>query len=163
MLIGHRTYGHSQIERRGVHNKITIGKYCSIAKGIVMDGGFGHNPEFISTYPFHSFDGVGNNHLICKGDINIGNDVWIGEDSLIMSGVTIGDGAVIGARSIITKDVEPYTVVVGTNRIIRKRFNEEQIKKLLEIQWWNWDDDKVRDNVYLLTSGDINDFISMHG
>lgn len=163
MLVGHRTYGHSQIERRGVHNNITIGRYCSIAKGVVMDGGFGHNPDFISTYPFHTFDGVGNNHLVCKGDIIIGNDVWIGEHSLIMSGVTIGDGAVIGARAIITKDVEPYSVVVGTNRVIRKRFTDEQIKNLLEIEWWNWEDHKVLANAHLLTSNNINEFISKHG
>lgn len=164
LKMGSGTYG--TIIRRGTHNHIRIGNYCSIAEGCVFDGGFGHNPRFVSTYPFNeklagceNLDG----HPVCKGDIYIGNDVWVGEGCMIMSGVTIGDGAIIGARSIVTKNIEPYAVAVGSPaKIVRKRFTDTQIDYLLKIQWWSWTEDKIIKNAHLLMSENIDDFINKH-
>lgn len=143
-------------------NNVTIGKYCSIAQGVIVDGGFNHNMNFVSTFPFNSIQGCEHltGHPVCKGDIVIGNDVWIGEDAIIMSGVTIGDGAVIAARSIVTKDVEPYSMVAGSSAKFKKyRFTKEQIGALLEIKWWDWPHEKIVENAPLLM-GDIETFIS---
>ncbi len=96
-----------------------------------------------------------------KRKVYIGNDVWIGARSIIFEGVTIGDGAVIAANSIISKDVRPYAVVGGVNRLIRYRFTPEQIEKLLQIQWWNWSDEKIHENAELLQ--DVESFIKKHG
>lgn len=163
LIIGEHTYG--TIIRRGDMNNIIVGKYCSLASGIVADSGFNHNTEFISTYPFNVMKGVEAKHInTCKGDINIGNDVWIGEDVLIMAGVNIGDGAVIGARSIVTKDVRCYDIVGGIPaKLIRQRFLSEQIKYLMHIKWWDWPLEKVLANAHLLNDTDINKFLTIHG
>jgi len=154
--IGEHTYCSGHYHRKGDMNEINIGRYCSIADGVIFDSGWNHNIENISTYPFHAWIyPTGENNNVCKGDINIGNDVWIGQDAIIMSGVMIGSGAVIGARSIITKDVKPYTVVVGNNRVVKKRFGFEHQIKLLEMQWWNWTDQQVKEAVPMLLDNDI--------
>lgn len=164
LKIGQGTY--ESITRRGTLNSITIGNYSSIAYGCICDGGFGYNTRFITTYPLN--EKLKNcahlaGHPVCRGDIHIGSDVWIGEGCLIMSGVTIGDGAVVGARSIVTKDILPYSIVVGSPaRITRKRFTDEQINRLLDIKWWNWNEQKIIDNAHLLMSEDINSFITAH-
>lgn len=162
---GAYTYG-LPITRRGTHNSVVIGKYTSIATGVVFDGGFSHNYKNVSTYPFNpNMPGCNElplNLVIPVKDIIVGNDAWIGEDSMIMAGVTIGDGAVIGARSIITKDVAPYTIVVGHHRVLGNRFNPEQIKQLMQIKWWDWPDEKVRQNAHLLLNEDIDNFINNH-
>jgi len=164
LKIGQGSY--ESITRRGTLNSIIIGNYSSIADGCICDGGFGHNTKFVTTYPFNQklkncAHLVG--HPVCRGDIHIGNDVWIGEGCLIMSGVTIGDGAVIGARSIITNDIPPYTIAVGSPaKITRKRFADDQINRLLDIKWWNWSEQKIIDNAHLLMSEDIDSFITAH-
>ncbi len=164
LKIGQGSY--ESITRRGTLNSITIGNYSSIADGCICDGGFGHNTKFVATYPFNQKLNncahlVG--HPVCRGDIRIGSDVWIGEGCLIMSGVTIGDGAVIGARSIVTKDIPPYTIVVGSPaKMTRKRFTDEQINRLIDIKWWNWNEQKIIDNAHLLMSEDIDSFITAH-
>lgn len=150
---------------RGNHNNVTIGKYSSIAQGVIIDCGFSHNIKNVSTYPFNpNMTGCGHLplNLKIKGDVTIGHDVYIGEDAIIMSNVNIGHGAVIGIRSIITKDIEPYSIVVGANRVVGKRFTDEQIKRLLEICWWDWPDERVRQNANLLLSEDIDNFINNH-
>jgi len=99
-------------------------------------------------------------HPSTKGDVTIGNDVWVGINTLVLSGVSIGDGAVIGASSVVANDVPPYTVVAGNPaRLIRRRFDDETIKKLLEMKWWNWDIQKIKDNMPLLRSNHIAEFI----
>jgi acetyltransferase-like isoleucine patch superfamily enzyme len=164
LIMGKRTYGH--VIRRGAGNSVTIGKYCSLAAGLIIDGGFGHNTEFITTYPFNvMFDECKEltGHPVWKGDVTIGNDVWIGEDCLIMSGVTIGDGAVIGARSIVTKNIDPYSINVGApTRKVKQRFTDEQISDLLKIKWWDWEEDVILENSHLLMSKDIQQFIDKH-
>lgn len=144
MNVGAYTYGHENIVRRGQFNEINIGKFCSIADGVIFDGGFNHNTDFVSTYPFFNRHGLGVQNVVCKGDINIGNDVWICEDVIIMSGVTIGDGAVIGAKSIVTKDVAPYTIVAGCPaKPIKMRFDVNDIADLLQIRWFDWPIEKI--------------------
>ena len=102
-------------------------------------------------------------HPTCKGDIKIGNDVWIGATSTIMSGVTIGDGAVVGAGSTITKDVPPFSIVAGNpGKIVKYRFTKEQIEKLLQIAWWNWEEFKIKENAMLMWSSNIDEFIKKH-
>lgn len=97
-----------------------------------------------------------------KGDIVIGNDVWIGYDAVIMAGVTIGDGAIIGTRAVVTKDVEPYSIVGGVPaKEIRKRFAPDVIKKLTELQWWNWAQDKIQKSLNAIQSGDVEALESM--
>ena len=160
LIAGRYTYGLPVI-RRGQSNKVKIGAFCSIAEGVIFDGGFQHNMKFVSTYPFPTyFNNCGHltGHVTCKGDITIGNDVWIGEGVCIMGGVTIGDGAVIGFRSIISKDVQPYEIVAGApQKVIRKRFTDEQIKILLEIRWWDWGELQIQKAAHLLMSENIDE------
>lgn len=161
MTVGVGTYGQSNIVRRGEMNNITIGKYCSIASNIVIDGGFNHNTDFVSTYPFYNMHGLGEQNVICKGDVIIGNDVWICENVLIMSGVVIGNGAVIGANSIVTKDVEPYSIYAGSPaKCIKMRFDVNDIKQLQNIRWWDWSEQKIMDELPSATN--IKEFINKH-
>lgn len=144
--------------------KLIIGKYCSIACGAkFMFTSGNHKMASLSTYPFPLFDeewGLDGANITDawdnNGDIVIGNDVWIGYEAVIMQGVHIGDGAIIGTRALVTKDVAPYTIVGGVPaREIRKRFSEGTIEKLLELQWWNWEDVKVQKNLQNIMSGNI--------
>ncbi len=159
--IGKNSYSYAT--RRGDANDVIIGKYCSIAEGVIFDSGMNHEPKYISTFPFHTiWSELQSNIRIKDKNIFIGDDVWIAEAVTIMSGVKIGSGAIIGTKSVITKDVEPYSVVVGANRIVRYRYTDEQIEKLLKIKWWDWSDEKVKENVPLLHSTNIQEFIDKH-
>lgn len=163
-IVGKHSYGNPQ--RRGIANNVNIGNFCSIAEGVIFDGGFQHNTKYISTFPFSSkFYGCENlpTHIVNKGDINIGNDVWIGEQAVIMGGVTIGDGAVIGFRTIISKDVEPYAIAVGApQKVLRYRFDEINIQKLLEIKWWNWSDEQIIKAAPILMSENIDELYNYY-
>ena len=146
-----------------IGDKLIIGKFCSIASNVrfMMNGG-NHAMNGFSTYPFKAFGGqwAVKHHmpLASKGDIVIGNDVWIGNSATIMSGVKIGDGAIIGMNSLITKDVPAYTIVGGNPaKEIRKRFDEETIKLLLALKWWDWDVQKITDNLEVITNGKIEE------
>lgn len=156
--IGEYTYGNPTV--KGDMNLVKIGKYCSIGPNVILDGGWNHDPELITTYPFHTFSGEIQNNNICRGDIVIGNDVWIGQDAIIMSGVTIGDGAIIGARSIITKDVEPYSIVVGSNRFVKYRFSPKEIRQLINLKWWDKPHNQLVKIAGLLLSKDVNALIN---
>jgi len=157
LTIGKYTYGDPI--RRGSMNEITIGNFCSIAEGVVFDSGFQHNSKNISTFPFSTkFEGCEHlpSHIVNKGNILIGSDVWIGEGACIMGGVCIGDGAVIGMRSIISKDVAPYTIVAGApQKVIRNRFVDVDIKLLMQMRWWDWTDEHIKEAAPLLMSDNI--------
>lgn len=146
------------------HDKLIIGKFCSIACGAkFIFNSANHTLSSLSTYPFPIFFeewglDVKNitNAWDNKGDIVIGNDVWIGYEAVIMSGVTIGDGAIIGTRAVVTKDVPPYTIVGGVPaKPIRKRFSEDVISCLLEIRWWDWSKERIAENINAIQSGCI--------
>lgn len=154
LVKGHRTYGTPELQ--GDMNNVIIGNYCSIAPNVKIDCGWNHATDLISTFPFHSLPHAGSPNMnTCKGDVIIGSDVWIGMDSIIGSGVTIGHGSVIGTRSFISKDVEPYSIMVGANRLIKKRFSPLHIEKLLEIAWWDWPEPEVILAVPFLNTRDV--------
>ena len=99
-----------------------------------------------------------------KGNIIIGNDVWIGFEAIILSGVTIGDGAIIGTRAVVTKDVPPYTIVGGVPaKPIRKRFSDYVISELLKLQWWNWSENRIKKNIAAIQAGQIENLRSLEG
>jgi len=140
-----------------------IGAFCSIAVGVKIYLGGEHRIDWVTTYPFSILWQAGKHikgHPKTKGDIYIGNDVWIGVDAIIMSGVNIGDGAVIGARTVVTNDVPPYSVAVGNPaRVVKKRFNDETIGRLLKINWWNWNDAQIEKALPMLLSNNIEGFL----
>ena len=144
-----------------VEDKLVIGKFCMIASDVkfIMNGA-NHLTNSLTTYPFAIFgngweNAMNGKQYPQKGDINIGNDVWIGYNATIMAGVTIGDGAIVATNSTVIRDVEPYSIVGGNPAIeIKKRFSKETIKRLLKLKWWNWTIKKITNNVQYLT--DIN-------
>ncbi len=150
------------------NDKLMIGKFCSIACGAkFIFNSANHTLSSLSTYPFPIFFeewelDVKNitNAWDNKGDIVIGNDVWIGYEAVIMAGVTIGDGAIIGTGAVVTKDIPPYTIVGGIPaKPIRKRFKQETIDILLKIKWWNWSDEKIYKHILDIHNGNIENLI----
>lgn len=146
------------------HDKLQIGKFCSIACGAkFLFNSANHTLSSLSTYPFPLFfEEWGlekkdvTNAWDNKGDIVIGNDVWIDYEAVVLTGVTIGDGAIIGTRAVVTKNVPPYTIVGGVPaKLIKKRFSEETISALLEIQWWNWSKERNARNIGAIQCGNI--------
>lgn len=145
-------------------DKLKIGKFCSIACGAkFLFNSANHALDSLSTYPFPLFFEEWNlekekvtEAWDNRGDIVIGNDVWIGYEAVILSGVTVGDGAIIGTRAVVTKDVPPYTIVGGVPaKAIRKRFDEKVIKELLKIKWWDWTEEKIARNIENIKTGCI--------
>jgi virginiamycin A acetyltransferase len=145
-----------------IGDKLIIGKFCMIASDVqfIMNGA-NHLTKAISSFPFAIFgedwkNAMDGKNYPTKGNTEIGNDVWIGFNSIIMPGVKIGDGAIIATNSTVTKNVEPYSIVGGNPaKEIKKRFSKEQIEKLLEIKWWNWEIEKITENVQNLTGENI--------
>jgi acetyltransferase-like isoleucine patch superfamily enzyme len=162
LIVGEYTYGN--VNRRGNMNNVIIGKFCSIAINVIVDSGFNHNTSWVSTYPFNVNWGTDTPHnATCKGDIIIGNDVWIGENVIIMGGLNIGNGAIIGAGAVVTKDVKPYTIVGGVPaKEIKKRFTEEQISILQEMKWWDWNESEIRKIAKYLMSTDVESLINYY-
>ena len=144
-------------------DQLIIGKFCMIASDVkfIMNGA-NHLSNAISTYPFSIFGNGWENAMEGKaypnkGNIEIGNDVWIGYNATIMAGVKIGDGAIIATNATVVSDVKPYTIVGGNPaKEIKKRFSPEIIERLLKLQWWNWDIEKITKNVQNLTDLDID-------
>ena len=146
-----------------VGDRLIIGKFCAIARGttFIMNGA-NHKLNGFSTYPFYIF---GNGwqrvspqagELPYKGDTVIGNDVWIGYKATFMPGITVGDGAIIAAESVVVSDVPAYTIVGGNPaRRIRQRFDDDAVRLLLDVAWWNWDIEKITRNLEYIVSADI--------
>lgn len=143
-------------------DKLIIGKFCSIACGAkFLFTSANHKMSSLSTYPFPIFyeewglDAKDiRNAWDNKGDIVIGNDVWIGYEAVIMAGVTIGDGAIIGTRAVVTKDVPPYTIVGGVPaKPIRKRFDDATVERLIKLRWWDWEHDKIAQSIAAIQAG----------
>lgn len=144
------------------HDRLVIGKFCSIACGACfLFNSANHTMRSLSTYPFPLFFeewGLDSKDVTAawenKGDIVVGNDVWIGYEAVVLAGVTIGDGAVIGTRAVVTKDVPPYTIVGGVPaQPIKKRFPDKAVADLLEIRWWDWPREKIARNLTAIQEG----------
>ena len=147
------------------NDRLIIGKFCSIACGAkVVFTSANHSMKSLSTYPFPIFFeewGLDKKDVSTawdnKGDIVIGNDVWIGYEAVVLSGVHIGDGAIIGTRAVVTRDVPPYTIVGGVPaKKIRMRYNEETVGRLLQLRWWDWPPAKIKENLRFIMEGDID-------
>ena len=147
-------------------DRLIIGKFCSIACGAkFLFNSANHTLSSLSTYPFPLFFeewGLEKRNVAAswdnKGDIVIGNDVWIGYEAVIMAGVTIGDGAIIGARAVVTKDVPPYMVAGGIPaKPIKKRYPEETIAALSELKWWDWPEERIAQNLHAIQAGKLNE------
>ncbi len=167
--IGEYTYGTPEIFWWEESVTLKIGRFCSIAEGVKIFLGGNHRTDWVTTYPFSAKEMTATwptateivGHPTSKGDIIIGNDVWLGAHSSILSGISIGDGAVIGAHAVVTKDVPSYTIVAGNPaKIIRRRFSASQIELLLEIRWWDWEPEKIAHYLPLMCSPDIDRFLS---
>lgn len=152
------------------HDRLTIGKFCSIACGAkFIFNCANHTLKSLSTYTFPLFFeewDLPKSEVATawdnKGDIIIGNDVWIGYDAVIMAGVHIGDGAIIGTRAVVTKDVEPYSIVGGVPaKEIRKRFAPDVVAKLLELKWWDWPSEKIENHIAAIQSGNIDELLNI--
>lgn len=152
-------------------DKLIIGKFVQIAHGVrFITSSANHKTSGFSTYPFMNFMMTSQTtredikemfeEAPDKGDIVVGNDVWIGLEATIMPGVKIGDGAIIGAKSLVTRDVKPYTVVAGNPaKTIKKRFSKEEIDSLQKIQWWNWDIKTIEKNYRVITGNSIDELL----
>lgn len=147
------------------HDRLVIGKFCSIACGAkFLFTSANHTMRALSTYPFPLFFeewGLDKADVTQawdnKGDIVVGNDVWIGYEAVILAGVTIGDGAIIGARAVVTKDVAPYTIVGSVPaKLIRRRFSDEIIAQLESMQWWNWPRERITRNIPYIQAGQLD-------
>lgn len=152
------------------HERLIIGKFCSIAcSAKFLFNCANHTLKSLSTYTFPLFYedwDLKKSDVVTawdnKGDIVIGNDVWIGYEAVIMAGVHIGNGAIIATRAVVTKDVPPYTIVGGIPaKPIRKRFTDDTIQKLEALQWWNWSFEKIKQSLPNLTSGDIDGLLTL--
>ncbi len=164
--IGDYTYGHPVV-LFPEDGRLKIGKFCSIADGATFLLGGYHHIDWGTTYPFGDFS----SHLtlpapgirVRKGDITIGNDVYLGQECFILAGVTVGDGAVVGARAVVTKDVVPYSVVVGNPaQHIKYRFDEAIIGAMLKIAWWDWPAAQIEEALPLLLTGNIQEFVDKY-
>lgn len=161
--IGKGSYGNPEIHSWGEKTGLTIGAYCSFADGVQIFLGGEHRVDWVTTYPFSTFwqaaKGIAG-HPRSKGDVSIGNDVWIATEAVILSGVKIGDGAVIGARAVVTRDVPPYAIVAGNPAsVVKMRFDDETVARLLAIKWWEWDSHRIEQALPLLLNADIDAFL----
>jgi acetyltransferase-like isoleucine patch superfamily enzyme len=160
---GKETYGNPKIHYWKEGATLQIGSFTSIASGVQIFLGGNHRIDWVTTFPFNVLWKEGINisgHPDTKGDVIIGNDVWIAAEAVIMSGVTINDGAVIGARAVVTKDVPPYAVIAGNPaRVVKKRFDDTTIQRLSDVKWWLWSDDRIKESLPLLLNNDINKFL----
>lgn len=145
-------------EFHGVSSAIEIGNFCSIASHTVIQD-HNHDVNCLTTYfiKYNVFqEDSRKNDMVSKGRVKIGNDVWVGTHAVILSGVTIGDGAVIAANSVVTKDVSPYAIVAGSPaKVLKYRFSDDVISELLKLKWWNWDLEKIKRNKELFY-GDLS-------
>lgn len=160
--IGEYTYGKPRVIFENEDANLTIGKFCSIAEGVIIFLGGNHRTDWITTYPFNaltSYFPEGKDikgHPATKGDVTIGNDVWIGLNVVILSGISIGDGSVIAAGSVVTKNIGDYEIWGGNpSRFIKNRFDDHMIKELQGLKWWDWDISIIREKIPQLCSDNL--------
>jgi acetyltransferase-like isoleucine patch superfamily enzyme len=160
--IGAYTYGNPDIKFFDKATRLRIGKFCSIAEQVTLFLGGEHRSDWITTYPFNKlspeFSRI-TGHPATKGDIIIGNDVWIGYGATVLSGVQIGDGAIIGARALVSKDVPPYAIVGGNPaKLLKYRFSPETVRRFLAVKWWDWEPERLSQAIALLLQVDLDAF-----
>lgn len=163
--VGEHTYGLRRESFPFYHpdDRVVIGRYCSIAEGVRFVFGE-HATDAVSTFPFHArlLGGPDHGEARSKGAITLGHDVWVGTNAVLLSGVTIGHGAVIAAGAVVTRDVPPYAIVGGVPaRVIRRRCTESQAEALLRIAWWDWSPERIREEIPHL-QGPVDAFITRH-
>lgn len=160
--VGRYTYGNPKIMIWTENEQLSVGSFCSIAENVTIFAGGEHNHNWATTYPLRiAFnDPMANRdgHPATKGPTSIGHDVWIGYGATIMSGVSIGNGAIIGAHSVVTKDVPAYAIYAGNPAIQKKmRFDQAKILQMQQLKWWDWPDEKIKANVDLLCNSNIDE------
>ena len=167
--IGRYSWGHLSVNNRAAGCKLRIGQFCSLAYGTQVILGGEHRTDFVTTYrfgtyaPFDEWYTPPADSAVGRGDVTIGNDVWVGHEATILSGVSLGDGVVVGARSVVRQDAPPYALVVGNPaRVAGFRFPREQIDALLRIRWWDWDEQRITAALPLMMSDDVQAFIDAH-
>jgi acetyltransferase-like isoleucine patch superfamily enzyme len=164
--VGDFSYGQPAVRWWGEPAKLVIGRFCSIADGVTMFLGGNHRADWVTTYPFSVLDDWRaakdiQGHPATNGDVVIGNDVWIGADSTILSGVEIGDGAIVAAGAMVTRNVPPFAIVGGNPaRLIQMRFPPAEVEALLSIAWWDWPKERIEASLHRLLSGDVHGFIA---
>ncbi len=165
--IGEWTHGHYGLQVLSAEGgTLRIGKFCSIARGVTIILGGEHRTDWVSTYAFpalvrgaEAYQG----HSRSKGDVVIGNDVWVGINSIIMSGVTLADGMVVGAGSVVRRSFPPYSIVAGNPASLAGyRFPKEIIDELIRMQWWDWPIEKIREAFPLLLSSEVGEFVKKY-
>jgi acetyltransferase-like isoleucine patch superfamily enzyme len=168
LTLGRCSYGEPRVATfPGDTAHVRIGAFCSIGPDVILMDGGDHRVDWVSTFPFRAALGLPgayeDGHPCSRGDIEIGNDVWIGRGARVRSGVSVGDGAVIGAYSVVTRDVRPYAIVAGVPaREVRRRFGDAQVAALAQIAWWDWPMDEVLRCVPQLCSENVDEFIREH-
>src|SRR5258708_15431344 len=166
--IGQYSYGVPTVFDFTKKYKLIIGKFCSISENVVIFLDGNHRIDWVTSYPPKGFLITHGSHLqypgghpASKGDVIIGNDVWLAYGATILSGVKINDGAVVAAGAVVSKDVPAYAVVAGNPaKVVKYRFSPETIEKLLKIQWWNWSKEKIEKNVNKLLSPNVEQFVN---
>jgi len=163
--IGRQSYGGLTVLHYNSTNQLTIGNFCSFADDVTIFLGGEHRADWITTYPFNVLDKRFTDiegHPHSKGDVVIGSDVWIARGAVILSGVRIGDGAVVGAYALVAKDVPDYGIVGGNPaQLLRMRFSDDAISHLKEIRWWEWPDARIERAVPYLQSDRIDEFVKL--
>lgn len=168
VTVGRHTYGVPVVFTfKGNESNLEVGAFTSITTGTKILLGGNHPTKWVSTFPFRSkwnMPGAYEDGMpYSKGDVRIGSDVWIAVDCVILSGVNIGDGAIVMSGSHVTADIEPYSIAGGIPaKVVAKRFPEDIIEKMLKIRWWNWDDDTIRKAVPFLSSGNMAGFLEKY-
>ncbi len=165
LVVGRHSYAPPSYVRvvAGDAARVIIGRWCSLASDVEIMPGGNHRMDTVTTYPMRRRLGLEGAEQAgepwSKGDVVIGNDVWIGRGAKILGGVEIGDGAVVAAWSVVTRSVDPYTIVAGVPaRPVRSRFAPEIVERLLRIRWWEWDDEAILERVDELTGTDLDGF-----
>lgn len=166
--IGPHSYGRPKVRFAESGHRLTIGRFCSIADRVEILLGGNHRVDWATTFPFAAFSGrwpgaaaLGESYHGSRGDVQIGSDVWLGSGAMILSGVRIGHGAVVAARSVVTRDVPDYAVVAGNPaRVVRMRFGPDQVAALVETHWWDLPDGAIVTLVPLLNSERVDDLVA---
>lgn len=161
--IGRGSYGDLRVLEWGEGATLTVGAFVSVAERVTVFLGGDHRADWVTTYPFNilwpaakHFTG----HPKTRGNVHIGNDVWIGAGATIMSGVTLGDGAVVGAHAVVSRDVPPYGIVVGNPaRLVKRRFDDQTVERLLEVKWWDWSSEVIERAMPDLLSTNLDEFL----